>query len=94
MPVLSVWSLTFLLQTGSLCLFSKLPIDQGGILNPESTSLQFMAPAQLGLDGDAGKDNDGDDNDDGDGDDHDIYIIEDINIVDDDGDDHDSASSS
>ena len=53
-----------------------------------------MAPAQLGLDGDAGKDNDGDDNDDGDGDDHDIYIIEDINIVDDDGDDHDSASSS
>lgn len=63
-------------------------------------AFQFIAPAQLGSDGDAGNGNDGDDNDDdqdgndGDGDDPDIYIGDDINVVDDFGDDHDSASSS
>lgn len=66
-------------------------------------AFQFIDPAQLGSDGDAGNGNDGDDNDDdqdgngdgdGDADDPDIYIGDDINVVDDFGNDHDSASSS
>lgn len=96
MPVLSVWSFMFLLQTGSLCLFSKLLTDQNSIPNPESTGLSVYCSCSLGSDGDAGNDDDGDQdgNDDGHGHGHDIYIGDDINIVDDDGDDHDSASSS